>query len=89
METGILSWIQNNLLVPPANAAPTTTAALAPTNEEVVMLRQAFAAFYGVDRNLEQAENLFSQAIQSWQRQAPDERAGLYRVRGDVYMVCD
>jgi hypothetical protein len=92
MENGVLSWIQNNLLVPPANAATTTATSAAPappTKEEIVLLRQAFAAFYGVDRNLEQAQQFFSEAIDSWQRQGPDERAGLYRVRGDVYMVRD
>jgi hypothetical protein len=30
-----------------------------------------------------------NQVVDAWERQAPDERAALYRVRGDCYMVRD
>jgi tetratricopeptide (TPR) repeat protein len=50
-------------------------------------LREALASFYAVDRDVVKAEDLLSQAIEAWQRQAPDERAALYRVRGDCYMA--
>ena len=76
--TGIREW-----LVPSANAAETEP----PTQEEVKLLREAFATFYGLDRDLIKSEKLLSQVVEAWQRQAPDEKAGLYRVRGDCYMV--
>jgi hypothetical protein len=40
-----------------------------------------------VDRDLPRAEELLNQVIDAWQRQAPDEKAGLYRVRADCYVV--
>lgn len=58
-----------------------------PSNDEVQTLRSAFAAFYGANRDAQAAEPLLTQSIQAWERQAPDEKAGLYRVRGDCYMV--
>ena len=87
LNDGIQSWIQDNIMVPPANAAAETSAPPPPTKDEIKLLREAFAAFYGVDRDSTLAESLLSQAIEAWQRQPPDEQAGLYRVRGDVYMV--
>lgn len=86
LDDGIKSWIQDNILVPPANAAASANAP-PPTKDEIKLLREAFAAFYGVERDSTLAERLLSQAIDAWQRQPPDEQAGLYRVRGDVYMV--
>ena len=76
---GIREW-----LVPSANAAET---AAPPTQEEIKLLREAFATFYGLDRDLVKSEKLLTQVVDAWQRQAPDEKAGLYRVRGDCYMV--
>lgn len=64
--------------LPAKSAAP-------PTNEEVLLLRKAFSTFYGANRDAEAAEPLLTQVIQAWDRQAPDEKAGLYRVRGDCY----
>jgi tetratricopeptide (TPR) repeat protein len=58
-----------------------------PTPKEVALLREALATFYGVDRDVIKAQELLSQAIEAWQKQAPDERAALYRVRGDCYMA--
>lgn len=77
--TGIREW-----LVPIANAAET---AEPPSQEEIKLLREAFATFYGLDRDLVKSEKLLTQVVDAWQRQAPDEKAGLYRVRGDCYMV--
>jgi len=77
LVNGIREW-----LIPSANAA--TTAAAPPTAGEVKLLRDAFGALYG-ERNPTKAEELLSQAIKAWERQAPDERAGLYRVRGDCF----
>lgn len=58
-----------------------------PTKEEVNLLRQAFASFYGTGRDFDVAEDLLTKTITAWERQAPDERAGLYRVRGDCKMA--
>eukprot|EP00980_Cylindrotheca_fusiformis_P005843 scaffold1228_cov119-Cylindrotheca_fusiformis.AAC.10 len=78
-------WLSENLLPLPANAAESIAAP--PSNEEIQTLRNAFAAFYGANRDAQAAEPLLTKSIQAWERQAPDERAGLYRVRGDCYMV--
>jgi tetratricopeptide (TPR) repeat protein len=59
----------------------------APSKDDIIVLRQAFAEFYGVERNLETSEQLLSDAISRWQGQPPDELAGLYRVRADCYML--
>jgi transcription termination factor NusB len=40
-----------------------------PTQEEIKLLREAFATFYGVDRDLQKSEKLLSKAIDYWQRQ--------------------
>jgi tetratricopeptide (TPR) repeat protein len=61
--------------------------AAAPSKDEVQLLRQAFAEFYGVDRDLARSEGLFSEVIGLWLKQPADERAALYRVRGDCYAL--
>ena len=73
-----------NWLVQPANAADGKVKP--PTNDEIKLLRDALGAIYG-ERNPEKAEGLLNEAIDAWQRQPPDEKAALYRVRGDCYMV--
>lgn len=85
LSDSIVAWYQNNLGVPAASAAETKAAP--PTKEEISLLRNAFAAFYGAARDPEVSEKLLSEAIQAWQRQPADEQAGLYRVRGDCYMA--
>jgi len=100
VQRGIRNFLQSSisadtmlppaLLVPPANAADDTTTTsssspLPPTNEEIKLLRNALGAIYG-ERNPQKASQLLSQAISAWERQPPDERAALYRVRGDCYM---
>lgn len=62
-------------------------AAAAPSKADIQLLRQAFAEFYGVERDLEKSESLLSQVVELWQQQPPDELAGLYRVRGDCYTL--
>ena len=59
-----------------------------PTNQEVTLLREALGAFYG-ERDYQKAEELLTKAIDAWQRQPPDERAALYRVRGDSLLVSE
>ena len=89
--------------VPPANAfddddeteeeaaaAVTVTAGpQPPTKEEILTLQKAFSAFYGPSRSPSIALPLFDDSIQSFERsqQPADERAGLYRVRGDCKMA--
>ncbi|KAL9179166.1 hypothetical protein ACHAXT_008456 [Thalassiosira profunda] len=59
-----------------------------PSKEEVALLQQAFAAFYGAERDVPEAYKLLSECIKLWEAtgQGGDEIAGLYRVRGDVNM---
>jgi hypothetical protein len=77
-----------------ALSSPTTVviAAVAPPSEEdVTLLRSAFAEMYrplkNGPRNYEKAYQLLSSAILRWEGQPNDERAGLYRVRGDCNMI--
>ena len=71
--------------VPPAFAAEGDTGP--PTKEEILTLQKAFAAFYGAQRDPEAALPLLDESVQNFERQPPDERAGLYRVRGDCKMA--
>lgn len=87
-----MEWIKENTLPQPAFAADDMdvapiVASGPPTNAEIQLLRNAFAAFYGSNRDAQAAEPLLTQSIQAWERQPDDEKAGLYRVRGDCYMV--
>lgn len=60
-----------------------------PSSADIALLRQAFAEFYGVNRDLSKALDLLSQTITKWQQsqQPNDEIAGLLRVRGDCYTL--
>ncbi len=71
--------------IPPASAAEGETGP--PTKDEIVTLQKAFAAFYGAQRDPQAALPLLDESVQNFQRQPPDERAGLYRVRGDCKMA--
>mmetsp|Transcript_24927 Transcript_24927/g.58486 ORF Transcript_24927/g.58486 Transcript_24927/m.58486 type:complete len:443 (-) Transcript_24927:59-1387(-) len=75
--------------VPPAFAADdvATTTTGPPTKEEILTLQKAFAAFYGTQRDPQTALQLLDESIRNFERQPPDERAGLYRVRGDCKMA--
>jgi hypothetical protein len=66
VHRGIRDW-----LVPSALAAEVSP----PTQDEIKLLREAFATFYGVDRDLEKSEQLLSKVVEAWERQAPDEKA--------------
>lgn len=57
-----------------------------PTNTEIKLLRSALDAVYG-EKDPAKALPLLSDAISAWETKAPDERAALYRVRGDCYLV--
>eukprot|EP00587_Corethron_hystrix_P004581 CAMPEP_0113309556 /NCGR_PEP_ID=MMETSP0010_2-20120614/7550_1 /TAXON_ID=216773 ORGANISM="Corethron hystrix, Strain 308" /NCGR_SAMPLE_ID=MMETSP0010_2 /ASSEMBLY_ACC=CAM_ASM_000155 /LENGTH=408 /DNA_ID=CAMNT_0000164827 /DNA_START=104 /DNA_END=1330 /DNA_ORIENTATION=+ /assembly_acc=CAM_ASM_000155 len=83
LSGGISRWISDISIVLPANAASDPSP---PTNEEVKLLQDAFAALYGVPRDLDRAQSLLSQVIKLWGTQPSDERAALYRVRGDCYL---
>jgi tetratricopeptide (TPR) repeat protein len=60
---------------------------ISPSKDDVAVLRNAFSELYGTARDLNLARELLSEAIRRWQSQPPDELAGLYRVRGDCYML--
>ena len=86
IQTQLSEGIANYLLVPPASAADAKPAPSPPTKSEIKLLRDAFSALYG-ERNPEKAEGLLTDAIAAWERQNPDEKAALFRVRGDCYTV--
>jgi tetratricopeptide (TPR) repeat protein len=71
--------------IPPAFAAEGETGP--PTKDEILTLQKAFAAFYGAQRDPQTALPFLDESIQNFQRQPPDEQAGLYRVRGDCKMA--
>lgn len=77
LNQGISMWLAENN----NNNAPS------PTQADIQLLRQAFAEFYGVNRDLPKALELLTSALERWQGQPPDELAGLYRVRGDCYFA--
>lgn len=77
LQEGVATWL--------ADAA--AAAKDAPSKQDIQLLREAFAEFYGVDRDLAKAEALLSQAVNVWQKLPADELAGIYRVRGDCYMA--
>jgi hypothetical protein len=74
-------------------SATTITTASAPTRpptkEEIALLQRAFASFYGTDKDVSKAVELLSETIDTWEKtqQPGDEIAGLFRVRGDAFMV--
>jgi hypothetical protein len=70
-------------LVPVAEAAENVKP---PTDAEIKLLQSGLGALYG-ERNPAKAEPILSEAIVAWERQPPDEKAALYRVRGDCQMV--
>lgn len=76
------SW--QEFLLPSAHAEES----MPPTNEQVLLLRSAFSEMYGSKsqpNNYLKANELLTQAIAAWS--SADERAALYRVRGDSYMA--
>jgi hypothetical protein len=92
--------VTDALGVPPANAfdeaealdetvttAVTTATTGPPTKDEIITLQKAFGAFYGPSRSPQIALPLLDESIKSFERQPADERAGLYRVRGDCKMA--
>jgi tetratricopeptide (TPR) repeat protein len=60
-----------------------------PSAQDVTLLRQALATFYNGNSidSLRQAEVLFTRVVEKWQAQPADERAGIFRVRGDCYLA--
>jgi len=85
LHSSTLDWLSSSssssfMISEVAQASP-------PTAAEIKLLREAFASFYGTQRDAPRALELFNQVLEAWQRQPADELAGLYRVRGDVYMA--
>ena len=91
VSTGINAWwLASNEAA--LNGATTVVAVVPPPSEEdVTLLRSAFAEMYrplkSGSRDYEKAHQLLSSAIERWAEQPDDERAGLYRVRGDCNMI--
>uniref|UniRef100_A0A7S2UHS8 Uncharacterized protein n=1 Tax=Attheya septentrionalis TaxID=420275 RepID=A0A7S2UHS8_9STRA len=77
ISRGVREW-----LVPVAEAAENVKP---PTDAEIKLLQSGLGALYG-ERNPAKAEPILSEAIVAWERQPPDEKAALYRVRGDCQM---
>jgi hypothetical protein len=73
----------------PTLTTAAVTVAQPPSELDVALLRDAFAAFYGVNPDLVQADTLLTETIDKWleTNQPADEVAGLYRVRGDCRML--
>lgn len=71
-----------------AGATTTATAQQQPSKQDILLLRNAFAEFYGMNKNYETSLELLSQTIDIWiqKKLPPDELSALYRVRGDCYM---
>jgi hypothetical protein len=100
LQIGVYNWIMkpsvdSTLLESTSNLlslTSSTTPVRPPTKDEISLLQKAFASFYGTDRNVAEAVDFFTTTISTWEdtRQSGDEIAGLYRVRGDAFMVsCD
>ena len=70
-----------------ATSSSQSSSSSPPSKADVQLLRQAFAEFYGVNRDLTKSEELLSAVIELWAGQPDDERAALYRVRGDCYTL--
>lgn len=83
IQTSIKDWIQSSSSL---TLAAATTAA--PTEEEVKLLSEALSTFYN-EKDYKKAEMLLGDSIKAWQRQSSDEKAALYRIRGDCYMQLD
>lgn len=97
LQRSVYDWISSQsasssssqLVSLSSNAASPTNPDRPPTKDEISLLQRAFADLYGTERNVAQAVDLLSQTITTWEstHQSGDEIAGLYRVRGDAYMV--
>lgn len=75
MESSIQNWMS-------------LTIATAPTQDEIKLLQDALGVFYN-EKDYKKAEMLLNNVIDVWQRQSSDEKAALYRIRGDCYMELD
>lgn len=67
------------------SSSMTLSAAAAPSESQIKLLNEALGALYG-EKNPAKAETLLGETIEAWSKQAEDELAALYRVRGDCYM---
>ena len=91
VSTGINTWWMASSDAGYGNPASVLAAVVPPSDEDVALLRSAFAEMYrplkSGQRDYDKAYNLLSSAIVRWEGQPDDERAGLYRVRGDCNMI--
>jgi hypothetical protein len=93
LQNHIANWITGLSLTKNSLELPSNIIASiperAPTNDEIKLLQSAFASFYGAGKDTAKAVELLTRTIDVWEttRQSGDEIAGLYRVRGDAYMV--
>ena len=79
LQQGISVWLSSSTSNEEGNTY------VPPSDTDVLLLRQAFAEFYSSQPDLVKSEQLLSKVIGIWETQPDDERAGLYRVRGDCY----
>lgn len=88
LQNHIANWIASTSMESSSNFL-SISAERPPSNDEIKLLQNAFAAFYGADKDTSKAVDLLTKTIDVWEgtKQGGDEIAGLYRVRGDAYMV--
>lgn len=92
VSTGINAWWMASSDGAFESPATTIVASVPPpSDDDVALLRSAFAEMYrplkSGPQDYEKAYHLLSSAIVRWEAQPDDERAGLYRVRGDCNMI--
>jgi tetratricopeptide (TPR) repeat protein len=84
LQQGVATWLSTSISI----GTSTIVAAdqIPPSSDDIALLRAAFAEMYQ-SRDYDKAYGLLTDVIARWQDQPADERAGLYRVRGDCSMV--
>lgn len=90
LQTHISNWMSTTSIESSiASTSNLLSADRPPTDEEIKLLQNAFAAFYGAEKDVSRALELLTKTIDIWEstKQGGDEIAGLFRVRGDAYMV--
>jgi len=83
MEKSINNWIQSS-----SSSLTIASSIQPPTQDEIKLLNEALSSFYN-EKDYKKAETLLTKTIHAWQRQSSDEKAALYRIRGDCYMELD
>lgn len=86
-STNVMDRMMNTPSLLHHSVATWIAVAAPPSQADIQLLRQAFAEFYGMNRDLPKSLELLTAVVERWQGQAPDELAGLYRVRGDCHFA--